>query len=279
MGRPDVALNLLLSKDPSQRLSLVRELVGMNDERRKLGDNAWKRLTAQADESLAAFGGRFVLVIDDQIPRGITGILAGRFARDRNVPATVIARLGDNCIGSIRSVRGLHATDFLSRFSDLLGDFGGHDGAGGFHFDAVHWDALRSRMLEVMKDIELGSVDDEKACIDIVIQADKLGEAAWNTVATFVPTGQMFAPLLFCIQAIKVRSASVLGKDGRHLSLELESASGLWSAVWWDGIDAWKRELDTGDVIDVLCELERNQFRTDVRPQIVIKQVRKHQKI
>jgi len=275
MGKPDVALRLLLSRDPSESNALVKELVEMNSERKRLGEAAWKRMYPGLRDNMASHSGRFICVCDETIPRGITGILAGRLSREFNVPAAVMAKVGAVFVGSIRTVRGMKATVFLSNYADLLEDFGGHDAAGGFYVASENVQAFIKRLSESSSNIELSDIEESALHVDIELPAAQLAEDVWKMSDLFLPSGQKFGPAVFCIRGLKVRSANLIGKEGKHLSLECEGGGKVWPAVFWDGAIAFTAAFQAGDVVDVVCELEMNQFRNDIRPQIVVKDLRK----
>lgn len=260
MGKPDVALRLLLSDDPSASHALVRELVALNDERKKHGDQAWKRVASVVRESLETYGGKFVLVRDDAINRGITGILAGRIARDFDTPAMVLAQVDDNLVGSIRSARGLNVTAFLARFEDLLGDWGGHDAAGGFYVPRARYDEFLARFGEVVAGLDLTAPEEPHYQVDVLLSKEEMVESIWKVEETFLPSGQESPPVLYCVRGATIRAANPIGKEQQHVRLTLDTGQRQWPAVFWDAADRLQRDFSPNDRVDVLFKLERNNW-------------------
>ena len=79
--------------------AIVEQLFALDGQRKSMGENAWNLMLEQAKESLEKTGGRCVLVHDERIQRGITGIMASRLQGFFKAPAIVIAEAGDMAVG------------------------------------------------------------------------------------------------------------------------------------------------------------------------------------
>jgi len=103
MGKPSVALEMMLSTDSGQAEELAGQLLRLNKERQKLGEDAWTRLLAMAKESFEATGSKLVLVEEfHAIPR--------YYRSDGKPPAQAVQR-SRHCAGDGRGGAGqrLHA--------------------------------------------------------------------------------------------------------------------------------------------------------------------------
>jgi single-stranded-DNA-specific exonuclease len=108
MGKPDVAVRLLLHGDPRERERLADEVLLMNEDRKKLGAEVWSVAEPLAQASLDSFGGKLVMAYGNEIHRGITGLMAGRLVGRFKVPALVVAFVGEEtATGSLRSAARL----------------------------------------------------------------------------------------------------------------------------------------------------------------------------
>ena len=93
MGTPGVAVELFLTDDEARRRTLSMEIADLNKKRRRIGDDAWKSVLPQAYDAMDTFQGKLIAVHDDEVHRGVTGIIAGRLSRRFNVPATVLTSI------------------------------------------------------------------------------------------------------------------------------------------------------------------------------------------
>jgi len=116
-----------------EALNAATRLVQTNQERRRLGSEAWDLIQDDLRQSLAKSNGAFAIVGSEAIKPGITGLLASRAANLFNVPVIVAAFKPDGtCTGSIRSNANFPLVQLLSSAADLFLDYGGHDSAAGF---------------------------------------------------------------------------------------------------------------------------------------------------
>ncbi|TVQ29035.1 MAG: single-stranded-DNA-specific exonuclease RecJ [Spirochaetaceae bacterium] len=275
MGEPDVAVRLLLSQDPVERERLADTVVDLNRRRRELGDRAWASTLAQARESVDAHGGRFLLVSDQSIGRGITGILAGRLARHFNAPAAVISELDGRAVGSVRAVRGFMVTEFLSRFSDLLDDWGGHDAAGGFHLPVDRIDEFRRRVLETVPLVDIDDSVEAVVEIDAELPAGYLTPKLLEVVRVFAPFGQGNPPLIFCARSLSIVKVDPIGKGEEHLRLTLDGGQTKWPAIFWNSSDRLGRDFTIGDTVDVAFSFDVNYYQGSETPRMALVDVRR----
>lgn len=275
MGRPDIALSLLLSKDPSQINSLVKELVRLNDSRKKEGEQALGRSRKSARESLERNDGKLIFLRDDQAVRGITGIIAAQLAREYRVPAIMVTKVHDRCVGSIRTVRGVNATALLSSVSDLLGDWGGHDAAGGFSVDPESFTALEDRMQSLARSLELEDDAGMLAMPDVVVPPEAMKEDLWKVEETFQPYGQESPQLLYLARNLLVQEIQLVGKEKTHVRMSLKSLDRIWPAIFWNAVERVPGDFKAQDHVDVMFRLERNTWGATSNLQLQVVDVRR----
>lgn len=270
MGEPDVAVRLLLSTDANQRDELADYIVELNQKRRAVGDAAWQRVQDQARESFAFHHERFVIVHDNEMHRGVTGIIAGRLARHYNAPAAVVSVLEDKAVGSVRTARGLVVTDLLARLDDVLDDWGGHDAAGGFHLPVTAVETLQKRLLEELPGLALEAPDEVTVDVDAEIPDAYLTPKLLDTVRRFAPFGQENGPLAFLARGLKISNLSFMGKEDQHVKLTLDTKSARWPAVFWNAANRVNVDFATGDTVDAVFSVEVNFFQGNETPRFAI---------
>jgi single-stranded-DNA-specific exonuclease len=266
MGQPDLAVKLLLGEgDPSQ---LADRIVALNEERKRLGSEAWEAVLPQARRSLEEYGGKLTVVRHDSIQRGITGILAGRLARSFDAPAIVIAELEEHYVGSVRSIRGFHVTDFLAGFEDLLDDYGGHDAAGGFHLRRELLEEFLERIRDRADGIELGTSEDRE--IDLELDSALMTEDLEAFQNRLEPVGMDFPRISYLARGARIESAQVIGKDQSHLRLLLAIGSRKWPAIYWSAAERFNRDFSLNSLVDCSFTIERNYFGANSNLQLTI---------
>jgi single-stranded-DNA-specific exonuclease len=266
MGKPDLAVRLLLGEgDPS---ALADEIYALNEERKRLGSEAWDAVLPGAKQSLEEYAGNLTVVRHDRIHRGITGIVAGRLSRKFEVPSVVIAELEEHFVGSVRSIRGFHVTDFLSRFEDLLDDYGGHDAAGGFHLSRNRIEEFMNRLRSSAENIELGNSEERE--IDLELRPDDMTEELEAFQKRLEPMGMEFPPISYLVRGARIESAQVIGKDQSHLKLLLAVGRRKWPAVYWGAADRFNLDFSLNSRVDCSFTMERNYYGANSSLQLNI---------
>ncbi|MDR3334106.1 MAG: single-stranded-DNA-specific exonuclease RecJ [Treponema sp.] len=272
MGSPDKAAALLLEQDPVQRDRLATELISMNEERKKLGNDSWTVVEPQAAESLKTYDGKLVLAYGENIYRGITGIMANRLVSRFKVPALVVS-FGDAILtGSLRSAQGYDLRSLLEQCADLFIDWGGHNYAAGFSLERTKWEPFLTRLQNAARTIELGiSEDEETVVIDAELPHAYLTPDIFKVIDRFEPYGEGNEPLLFMARGLKITDLNFMGKtEAKHVKLTLDAGKYKWPAVYWQAADKVKREFDKGDMVDLVFRVTRNNWLNSDTPQLII---------
>ncbi|MEE8440692.1 MAG: single-stranded-DNA-specific exonuclease RecJ [Spirochaetia bacterium] len=275
MGEPDKAVRLFLSADENERAAVADQIIELNNQRRKIGEAGWDLVQDQARGSHEEYAGKFIIVSSEQIHRGVTGILAGRLARQYKVPAAVVTVMPDRAIGSVRSARGLVATDLLARCDDILLDWGGHDAAAGFHLLPERLPELEERLQEVIKSIPLEEGVEDILDVDAELPLDFLNPDLGKVVELFAPFGQEHPPLVFLARGLRMVGVTIMGKNDDHVRLLLESGRHKWPAVFWGAADRVRVDFDNGDTVDAVFRLGTNFFQGRETQQLTILDIRR----
>ncbi len=270
LGVPGKTVDLLLESDSERCHILSRELVMLNRERKKIGDQAWVKLFPKAEKSYNENRQRFILLTDRDLNRGITGIIAARLMNHFNVPAVVIARLENKWIGSVRSNVMLNVKEFLAEFDDLLIDYGGHPRAGGFSVSDHNLEVLLKRMYQTSREMKESRVD-ESLQIDAEIPHEYMNPSLIDVVERLEPYGEENRPLQFLLQRANIESVSLIGNgEVRHLKLLVSSGKYKWPAVYWKAGERLGSLLQPGHTVDIVFRLGRNYYRNTENLQLTV---------
>ena len=277
MGNPRIALDLLLKEDQKTRDALADELLGMNEKRKKIGEEIWTKVEPLAAESMKTYGEKLAVAYGAGIPRGVTGIMANRLIARFKVPA-LVASHGENVItASLRSIRGYDLRGLLEPNADLFLDWGGHDFAAGFSIDPENWDSFLERLKISALSIELCAEEDlETLTIDAELPLPYLTTEIFSLVDRFEPYGEGFEPLSFTARGVKITDISLMGKpEARHVKLTVDTGKNKWPAVYWQAAEKVKRDFDLGDEVDLVFRVTRNWFKGMETPQLIVSDLKR----
>ena len=271
MGKSNLALQLLLSKDAREREQLAEEIVSLNEERKELVSSALFKIQDKAVQSVTEHGGKLCLVMDECINKGVTGILASRLMQDNSVPAIAVTYSEDVCVGSMRSCRGVIATEFLSRFGDFFINYGGHDFAAGFSFTSEKAPAF----IEMVKKFgaELTLEEEQNITeVDAEIPPAYLTPEAFKLLELLEPFGMENPELVFMTSAFPLCDAQIVGKkEPQHLKLNFDAGKYKIPAMYWSQAERLRKDISIGQKYDILYSMSRNYFNGIVTNQIILK--------
>ncbi|MBT3274940.1 MAG: single-stranded-DNA-specific exonuclease RecJ, partial [Spirochaetales bacterium] len=270
LGVPDVAARLLLSTDHQEQVDLVDEIVQLNNRRKKLGDDSWERTLPAAKESHEKLDGKFMVVGGKEIHRGITGILAARYAKFFNVPAIVIAILEDKAVGSARSTNGVNVKRLLDRMGDLFIDYGGHDYAAGFSLKPGNYEIFMEKIGKL--GIELDETEeDSPIAIDAELPDKYMTPRLRELLEMFEPFGEGNPPLIFLVKDAQIADLSIMGKkEQSHVRMLIDTGSSKWPAVFWNAAERVGRDFAKMDRVDIVFKLGINTFQNQDNLQLTI---------
>jgi single-stranded-DNA-specific exonuclease len=261
MGEPGKATQLFLSETEEETEQLVDHLFALDSRRKSMGEAAWGIMIDQARESFERTGGRCVLVSDQRIQRGITGIMASRLQTFFKVPAIVISVGDAAAVGSIRSTRERFIDDFFARFSAFFANFGGHDFAGGFSVLKDGLAGFLESFFAGIGEMELPAKEEERIFVDAEVPLAYLTPDLQKVVDFFEPYGEGNPPLAFLTRGMKILQCDLIGrKELNHLKLLLEAGKLKWPAVFWNAAARFPGDFKVGDIVDVVYRLGRNTY-------------------
>ena len=276
MGQPDLVVKLLLSTDQDEVIQLADQVRGMNEQRKKIGNDAWKRVLPAARKSVENFHNKLAVVYDEKIHRGVTGILAGRLARALQLPSMVITVVEDHAVGSIRSAHNVAVTSILRSVESVFTDWGGHDFAAGFSFPLGKHEQLLSLLAENAMSFPAAEQQEDVASIDAELPLEYLEPGLGALIEVLGPFGQDHPPVLFLARKLHVEQLDIVGKAEQvHVKMLLASPKYKWPAMFWNAADRVPRDVRRGDYIDIIFHYGKNTYQNKTIPQLIIQDLRR----
>ena len=279
LGDSVLGVQLLTASDAKTAEECATQLDVLNAERRNIESEtteiAMKHAEKMADDKV-------LCLADAGCHEGVIGISAGRVKDALNKTACVISVSADGRIGkgSARAVKGfrLGSAIIAARQAGLLLAGGGHDAAAGFSLDMQKLDDFRA-FLNARADKELGA---DAAIKDYYIDAEMplthIGENLLDWLDRTGPYGVGMPTPLFLFRDVALRNYRAMGKAEEHIGMRLDDGLAQVDAVAFGvagtavgGALAVMRDGARGDIIGTI---NRNRFRGESKPQIIIRDIR-----
>lgn len=257
MASPLIALNLLQAPNKIEGASLALQLEKLNEERRNQQHLAMKEFEENGvpeDD---------VLVMTGKWHEGVLGIIAGRLVDDYKRPAFVLSEVEDGIFkGSGRSFGDFSLADALRACSDSIIGGGGHAGAAGVKVMKEKIAEFRERINEYYQSLGLSNQEryfEREADIEV----RDLGEFTLDFLAeleSLEPYGPGNEMPIFGLSEVFVLDKKLMGADGQHLRLLVCGEDGeTLKLVAFGAPEKWRR-VENGERINVLTQVEENEW-------------------
>lgn len=269
MGHPMDAFSLLISEDPAEAEGLTENLIALNRQRQMNEENAIAAVRDKARESYDKLDGRFVIVSDESIPRGLTGAIASKLSKEYSVPSLVLADVGDRVSGSMRCSDRYDAKAFLSSFASFFDDYGGHQCAAGFSMPSERKDSLLSAMEAVIMAMDgAAAAAPEGTDADAVIPPEYMTTGIWRLSSMLEPYGQENAELRLYIKDAVISDIIPSKQDQKFMRFSLRFGTYAWPAVWWAPHD--RESFRKGMHVNAVFTPDMNFWKGTEKEQLLI---------
>ena len=132
LGRPEAALELLLTEEREQAAQLARQLEELNRDRQAVEERILREAVEEIESWAEAQRNRRAYVVAGaDWHEGVIGIVASRLVERYARPVVLIAGTDGDWKGSGRSIAGFDLHDALRQCAGHLGRWGGHAAAAG----------------------------------------------------------------------------------------------------------------------------------------------------
>ena len=273
-----IAVELLLSEDRSQAEVLAKELCKINQERQleenKIMEEAFARINEDADYAFEPV----IVLADEGWHHGIIGIVASRIAEKYGKPCILIsfdngqAEDGDMGKGSGRSIKGMNLVDALAHCEDLLVKYGGHELAAGLTIRRENLPLFRRRINDYARGCfaEREPVPVLEAECELIPSDVHMEQAA--ELYRLEPFGVSNPVPLFVMQDMRLASLTGVG-GGKHAKMTLSRDALVITAMFFRRAPE-ELDLYEGDSVDVLFQLDINEYQNVKNLQFIIKDMR-----
>lgn len=256
MGRAEVAVELLLTRDPHRAEVLAQELCALNRDRQGIEGDIFQQCVQRLDQ--APQPAAIVLASQDW-HQGVVGIVASRLAERYGCPAFMICLDQGMGKGSCRSWGGVNLFELLKTCAPLLENFGGHALAAGFTVREENIPALAQALRLAIAESGGGEGLSSELEIDAAVAPDQLTVEAVEALDLLEPWGGGNLRPILVLRGVQVQSLTYVGR-GRHLKLRLESRGHGLDAIWFSA-DGGDLNLVPGCRVDLVFYPQVNEFR------------------
>jgi single-stranded-DNA-specific exonuclease len=273
LGRPEAALELLLTEEKEPARLLAAQLEDLNRDRQAVE----QRILREAVEAIESWPEahrrrRAYVVAGAGWHEGVIGIVASRLVERYNRPIVLIAGTDGDWKGSGRSIPGFDLHDGLRQCAGHLERWGGHAAAAGLSIKPERVEAFAEAFSSI-GDLALGEDDLRPPTkVDALVHGRDLTLDLCAELTSLAPFGLGNPGITLLLAGCELAELSPVG-DGKHLRFRVREDgrdSGSAIAFRFGGqIDRLRR---VGHY-DVAFRLEANQWNGTVSPQLNVREI------
>lgn len=265
------AVRLMIADESPHHADQAGELQNLNKDRQE----ADRDITAHALEILNTNENneslKSTVVFNTGWHKGVIGIVASRLTEHFYRPTVVLTEHEGKVTGSARSVKGFDLYEALYACREQLIQFGGHKFAAGLTMLPEKVNDFRNHFERVVS----ASITPEQLIPEIEIDAEiKFSDITplfFKLINEFSPFGPDNMKPVFVAKHVKETGWSKLLKD-RHIKFSLKQNGVTLSGIGFDM--AHKKELLKENELDVVFQIEQNEWQGNTSLQLMVKDIR-----
>ncbi len=268
----DIAFRLLICENIKEAENLAIELNQLNTHRQQLTE----QILSEAKEQIQLIADKKVLLAaGSNWPKGVVGLVAGKLVEEYGRPVLVLDKGELVATGSARSINNFDIVAALNHARGLLTKYGGHTQAAGFSLVTENIPAFHQKLLEyaeTLSEDSLGPV----LTIDAEAEPASINLETFDLLQKFEPFGFGNHKPRFISRAFEVLDIRLVGATGQHLKLRVRLGNQVLDAIGFNQA-FWTRSLNLSDKIDLVYELDANEWNGNRDLQLKIVDIRKQE--
>ena len=278
LGRPDAALELLLTTDKDEAQRLAAELETLNQDRQAVENRILRAAIAEVESWPEPKQRRRGYVIwGEDWHEGVIGIVASRLVERFNRPVVLIAgtdgqKEDPQWKGSGRSLPAFDLHGALAACSAHLHRFGGHRAAAGLSIMPENLEAFAAAFA-AHADAQLA--DDDLAPvtrIDAIVPGSALTLGLASELERLAPFGLGNPDVTLLVPSCEALQPGVVG-EGKHLRFRISQGGRDAGSAIGFGLGAQLDRMRRPVRYDLACRLKENRWNGTIAPQLVIRRL------
>lgn len=272
MGSAATSLQLLLSDDPANAMSLAMSLEAFNRDRQRLQATLFDEAVALIEGDAGFLEDKIIVVYKESWHKGVLGIVASKISEKYGRPAIVISFEEGLGVGSARSIEGFHLNEAFTYCADILEGFGGHKRAAGLRVRDIKVADLRKRLNVFAEGVFMDGAPVPVIEIDCELPLSAVNMDLVAIVGQLEPFGEGNPMPIFGTRRLMVKSRpQTMGKD--TIKFWVTDGRVTVSAVGFGMATAYA-DLRMGNPIDIVYTLGIDDWNKAPQVQIMLKDMR-----
>lgn len=271
MENAEVGVHLFTTQDIIEAQHIAQHLCELNAKRQQIENDIFVEAIEIIEREELDKRFNALVLWKEEWHSGIIGIVASKLKEKYNKPV-VLFSVDENAKGSGRSVIPFNLYEAFENSKDILIQYGGHKYAAGVLIENDKLKEFRNKLSDSVGDF---LTESDFSC-DVDIECDLSHSAVTYKTATDIallqPFGKSNEVPLFRIKNVKITDIYATSNN-RHLRIKF-SVSGRSVTGFYFSQSLKQFDYREGDLVDIVCELNENEFRNIKSVQLIVRDLR-----
>lgn len=198
----------------------------------------------------------FIYVYNENIHEGIMGIIASKLKEKHNKPSIVININGEDCKGSIRSIKPFNAGEIIEigLKKNILIKGGGHEAAGGFSLKKQHLNDFYELIKFNTKNMEINNF--KEYYIDHILSIDNLTQEFYENLEKIGPFGVGNKEFLFLFPCLTIKNINYFANKHMNIIFTNITLTKYIKGIWFFTPEIIKEKLKVNHIINVVGHIK-----------------------
>ena len=272
LGYSMLGVELFTTKDIEKAKEIAMLLEEKNNERQLIEGKMYQEAEAIIEANEKYKTDKVLVIANEGWQHGVIGIVASKLTEKYYKPTILLTIEDGEATGSARSIKGFSIFDALVRCKDLLNKFGGHEQAAGLSLDKENIDKL-SDEVNKFADYKLNEEDlIENVKAELELKEESISLELVEELHKLEPYGLSNPNPRFIVRDAILKNIITMGKNRQHIKFTIEKEKS-YECIGFN-MAYLKERYMPGDKVDVLFQLDENNFMGRRSIQLLLKDIR-----
>jgi len=274
MDHADLALQLLLEKNPVKARILALEIEAKNSERQKVSQQIYNEIKKTLDDRENY---KLIIRSSKHWPLGIVGVVAGKICEEYHCPVFLLKEEKKMFEGSGRSAESFDIISAVSQLDRYVEKYGGHKQAMGIKIKPENMKIFEKKLLEHIEKEYDEEKWGKKLAIDAEIKPEKIDWDIYSEIKKFEPFGEGNREPVFISKDLIIREIKIVGNGQKHLKFFFEAGkSKFMEGIYFKGGERYS-EFKVGDNVSAVYFLRSNEWNGNRKLELNIIDIKKNE--
>jgi single-stranded-DNA-specific exonuclease len=200
---------------------------------------------------------------------GVLGVVSADLVKKLNVPVILFKENKGKLKGSGRSIEKFDLFNSMNLLKDYFIKFGGHRQACGITMDIKKYEIFKQELIKIAQK-NINDIDIRKHYYyDLEIDFSRITKELVSELKRMEPFGIDNSKPVFLTKGCFIQEARQL-RNGKHVLLLLKNSNLIIKAILFNAEDKKQGIINTGNHIDILFNIEENNWNGKKEARLVI---------